>query len=793
MGSLTVESKEVNGLCDVAVQYLQKGLSVIPTRRKRPVLQSWRKYQDRLPTELEWELWCPLEFDGVALVLGEATWERWPHLWVLDVEAPHRPQAEAWLKDVIDRTAIAESISGGLHVYFTAPRPVQSTRFAWGDVLGRGRIVNLPPSGWGGREYRWLRPLEKPEQLLCVPPEDLNLPGFRPPATEERDYTAILLRQRVPQGRRNVTLVSFLGFLWQSTPLTPDDIWRLALYVNGRYFDPPLPLREVRDTWRSVVRYPRTPSPRPIKPGVKNLLDNLLREAGIRTTYDTPPILTFEGPSSASLKPCVWLGDVPLFPGELVVIGGEPGSGKTTFVLRALPEDALLMETDFGPEVFGAMRAALGVTTRVHFMNPSTPAHVVESLDRVKGLNVSLVCIDTLQGITAIPEELDRLVAALYRYAQETGIPVVVISHVNRRQDTSPLHRIQGTLRLAQQATLVIEIRGWGKRPREARVLKDRYGFFRAIPDRWPIPEPGPHRPLDRNVERKSSSVSKQSAPPKPKPSPSPCLGRILALLRARGPMSATDIAHALGYSRQYVYKLLKELERAGEIQIARPGSRGRGHTTLYAAKMSLPHGHVNSGESTPQESATDKAKVHELHFMSAMEADLRPKMQLDPQNATEAGVAFYRLHQCGFAPENATAAVYIRENTRDPAMGSPKGGQGRGRGLEWDVSQGMSETRPEPGSGSGTVEPPNGSTGDIHACPPEPADPCPCQPSPPPAALTQETDGKDEFRVTEDDFPVWAIWTIEMPNTRKGGACPFHDCPYHKPLTPKDPWSWLL
>jgi hypothetical protein len=208
---------------------------------------------------------------------------------------------------------------------------------------------------------------------------------------------------------------------------------------------------------------------------------------------------------------------------------------------------------------------------------------------------------------------------------------------------------------------------------------------------------------------------------------------------------------------------------------------------------MSLQHGYVNSGESTPQESATDKAKVHELHFMSASEADFRPKMKPDPENVTEAELHFTAYGHADSRPKIGMGGIY---NTPVSETETGLGGQGLG------VSQGENETRTEPASGSGTaVEPPNGSTEDGHACPSEPTDTGQSQPTPPPTTLTCETKTSSAYETrppeeaADDDFPVWAIWTIEMPHTRKDGACPFSDCPYHKTPREKNPdsWSWLL
>ena len=57
---------------DIALTYLRNGLSVIPAIRKekRPSLHRWKDYQQRLPTEVEWERWCA---DALCIICGEVS------------------------------------------------------------------------------------------------------------------------------------------------------------------------------------------------------------------------------------------------------------------------------------------------------------------------------------------------------------------------------------------------------------------------------------------------------------------------------------------------------------------------------------------------------------------------------------------------------------------------------------------------------------------------------------------------------------------------------------------------
>jgi biotin operon repressor len=575
---------------------------------------------------------------------------------------------------------------------------------------------------------------------------------------------------------------------------------------------------------------------------VKELLDDLLREAGIHTEGDTRTpvveIVEIDDNTPCDIQPVAQFGHIPLYPGEMVVLSGMPGSGKSTFLMTHAPEGALILETDFVAPIAAWLRKRLNIRTRFRFAYVTHPAGLISVLQSVEenknALNAPAIIIDTIQGVTSDPETLDAIVQYVREFATRTGIPVIVASHENRR-DASPMERIQGSLRLPQESTLILRVVGNQRGTRRVHVLKNRYALMRDLPASW-------EWNLDAHTSPPSPSGSttppNQQGHPTPPTKPTPvggvdvllsparhsvepteptarCTEEAFALLQKRGPMSAADIARALGYSRAYAQKLLQRLMAAGKVQITRPGRRGRGHATLYMAKMPLSHGYVIPEESTPQESASDLEKVPELHFMSASEADSQPKMQLGSENATGAELHFTAYGHADLRPKMPLAGIY--KNARVPETGTRIKGQIDSQGV--GVSQDENETRnarPREDSVQHTVEPtvqpsvepPNGSTGDRHACPSKPTDTGQSQPTPPPTALTQEIEAQKtestslhETRVAcppsadDDDFPIWAIWTIEMPHTRKDGACPFRDCPYHKTPREKNPdsWSWLL
>jgi len=581
-------------LCDMVDRYLRVGLSVIPARGKRPILRSWKPYQDRLPTDEEWAAWCRQAetWDALALVIGPATWARWPYLWVLDVEAPHRDQAEAWLGDILGRTAVAETLSGGLHVYFLADDAVRSTRFEWGDILGGGHIVILPPSGWDGKAYRWIRPLEGPASLLRLPPEGLNLPGYKAPTgrpadghADGRPYMAVLERRRIPQGERNVRLTSLLGLLWQCTDLSPEAILRVAMHVNEHYFDPPLPSQEVQNTARSVMGNERVR--RSLDPDVRYLLDGLLREA------DVGPARFFRTlgeirRSAPSVEWVPFLGKPGwLMRGCVTLMAAAPGVGKSTLAhsvaLDLVRQGRRVLYLSEDPEAIWAARPVL--SNEADLERYLIAIHGVDALElsdelmaRVETFQPDLIVIDTFRTWVPMEDENDaacvRAAAERVRtLASRTRAAVWVLHHTN---DTTG--KVAGSHVFRAFAEVVFILK-----PGRAPNIRFIEGVKRRHPDTPKggvlayAPDAG-YRWLDGRREKRSEDE--------------PIRTRILELIQAHGPVSEADVVREMGISRSEAKRLLDRLRAEGSIQVVRPGRRGRGHKTLYGVK----NGHFRTG-----------------------------------------------------------------------------------------------------------------------------------------------------------------------------------------------------
>ena len=129
-------------LFQVALQYLEQGFSIIPSgggpSKKAPILDTWKEYQERLPTKDELE-----------------EWERkyHPHLWGIvtgklsgvfvidcDTEAAAQIFISAGLKPHV------KTPRGGYHFYFLYPGfPIKTDEgiLPGVDVRGDGGFVNL--------------------------------------------------------------------------------------------------------------------------------------------------------------------------------------------------------------------------------------------------------------------------------------------------------------------------------------------------------------------------------------------------------------------------------------------------------------------------------------------------------------------------------------------------------------------------------------------------------------------------------------------------------------------------
>lgn len=140
------------------------GFCLVPMapRSKRPATRflprvdgrpSWRVLAVKRPTELELVHWFEAEPEvGVAAILGSASGG------IIAVDIDHPDKLPPFLRlpatAASDSSACAEGWRG--HLFYRTGDQVPSRHAAWGDVLGEGKLVILPPSIHpSGLPYRW--------------------------------------------------------------------------------------------------------------------------------------------------------------------------------------------------------------------------------------------------------------------------------------------------------------------------------------------------------------------------------------------------------------------------------------------------------------------------------------------------------------------------------------------------------------------------------------------------------------------------------------------------------------
>jgi hypothetical protein len=234
----------------IAAEYLAEGWPVVPVDGKA-VIVKWGVFQDRLPTSEEVASLPWRRATGLAVVIGPALWQQHPNLWCLEIEARHRAHAEPWLDREVPhwRSAglVAESGGGGLHVYAESASAVRSTRYAWGEIRGRGNICVLPPSRHpSGRRYRWLSAVE----AIGLNPADV-------PGAEERErFDFDEDSGPIGEGERNDTIFR-LGCRLRACGLAKDEIAAALRVVNASRCRPPLDVEEVGTITESVAGFKR--------------------------------------------------------------------------------------------------------------------------------------------------------------------------------------------------------------------------------------------------------------------------------------------------------------------------------------------------------------------------------------------------------------------------------------------------------------------------------------------------------------------------------------------------------
>ena len=176
-----------------------------------------------------------------------------------------------------------------------------------------------------------------------------------------------------------------------------------------------------------------------------------------------------------------------LVEGAVVLVGGDPGIGKSTLLLQALSSMASTLPGLYvtGEESLGqvAGRAArLGLP--VEGINALDETGVERILEHAVALQPKLIVADSIQTLwteqlTAAPGSVSQVresAARLVRYAKETGAAVFLVGHVTKEGG------IAGPRVLEHMVDAVLYFEGdSGSRFRVLRAFKNRFGAVNEL------------------------------------------------------------------------------------------------------------------------------------------------------------------------------------------------------------------------------------------------------------------------------------------------------------------------
>lgn len=213
-----------------------------------------------------------------------------------------------------------------------------------------------------------------------------------------------------------------------------------------------------------------------------------------RTTFMSPP----ESITHISLTPDMRLTSGVtefdrtlgggLVPGSLILIGGDPGIGKSTLVLQVLARlaergaQALYLSGEESSQQIKLRAQRLGISAEDLYVMTGT--RIEDFLEQLSTLRPGIVAVDSIQtfytgDIPSAPGSVGQVrevAARLMAYAKNSGVPVFLVGHVTKEG------AIAGPKVLEHLVDTVLYFEGdSGQMYRILRSVKNRYGSTNEI------------------------------------------------------------------------------------------------------------------------------------------------------------------------------------------------------------------------------------------------------------------------------------------------------------------------
>ena len=418
-------------LLEAAKRYLAYGLHPIPCepRGKRPLLESWKPYQEQAPTveklEAWWERWPDA---NIGLVLGRG-------MFAVDVDSEEGARGLVEAGVVLPPYAPRSTTGKGYHVFLAGDSPDKVGLVSGVDIRGVGYVIAPPSVHPTGKSYSWVYPYT-PDALPAAPLRLLEL--IQTARVEvDRDVSPTWLSSAlagVGDGQRDVTCTRIAGY-FLAKGVEPAAVFELLLGWAERC-TPPFPAHEVAKCVESIAK----------------------REGEHEIDLEEG-VLTVEALYASAPEEHQWIWQDYLPEGSLAMLVAEEKAGKSTLfyalaaavskgwnfigretqqapvLVLAVEEDAT--DVKLRARTFG-MRPSDPVYFRVGDL-PNTPRTHEQIRDVVLKHGIKLVFLDTLGHhlATVLESENDNLavlkaVRPWMHLARETRACVVLVHHTGK-------------------------------------------------------------------------------------------------------------------------------------------------------------------------------------------------------------------------------------------------------------------------------------------------------------------------------------------------------------------------
>ncbi|GMY34390.1 dna repair protein rada [Fagus crenata] len=149
-----------------------------------------------------------------------------------------------------------------------------------------------------------------------------------------------------------------------------------------------------------------------------------------------------------------------LVPGSLVLVGGDPGVGKSTLLLQIAaliaerndlgqPAPVVYVSGEESVEQIGNRADRLSIEADELFLYSST--EIEDILGKIQALSPRVLIIDSIQtvyleGVTGSaggPSQVKECTSALLRFAKKTNIPILLIGHLTKSGEVAGPHVLE--------------------------------------------------------------------------------------------------------------------------------------------------------------------------------------------------------------------------------------------------------------------------------------------------------------------------------------------------------------